>query len=200
VNFPTTFLESFGLRTSEGAFFGPEQNRMYLTVEPKSDAEVVVESRLSNGALNTTGYGESPEMANTTSKSTVTDPALQGSGARYTSVLNTTATFTPDINLSGSYNIYVTMGAGSNNNAVASYTISRPAGNITGNVNLVYTDTTLVNQWKLLQTGVLLPAGKQTSITFSNTNGDNFTGARFVMDAVRFSRLANSDVADWSIY
>ncbi len=200
VNVPTSFRESFGLRTSEGLFFGPEQNRIHLTIMPKTDAEIVVESRRPDGGLNTLNYSESPALANTTSKSSVTDPPVFSTGARYNAIVNSTAVFTPNIVSAGTYNLYVTMGAGSNNNAVASYNITRPAGNLSGVVHLVYTDLALVNQWKLLAAEVVLPAGTQSSITFTNTNGDNASGRRFVMDAVRFSRLANSQVADWSIY
>jgi hypothetical protein len=197
---PTSYVESFGLRTAQGVFFGPEQNRVHVTVMPKTDAEVVVESTLPNGQVNTFAYSESPALSNTTSKSSVSNPPVHGMGARFNAAVGSTATFTPDIPSAGSYNVFVTMGAGSNNNALTNYTIMRPQGNITGSVRLTYTDPALVNQWKLLESGVELQAGTGNSIRFTNVDGNNASGRRFVMDAVRFSRLAESGVTDWSIY
>lgn len=168
-----------------------------------SSADVIVESRLSNGSLNTTSYSENPTMANTSSKSSA--PGLSGSttqGARYRESLPASATFTPNLPLAGNYNVFVTVGGTSNNLAKANYTINNAGTPRTGQVNLYYNDASVANNWKLLAGNVPFAAGSGGSITFSNVDGDgtgSLAGLRFVMDAVKFE-FASSAVADWQLY
>lgn len=208
---PTTssvlnLVESFGLVTSGNVFFGPEQNRLYVTVVPASLAgEVVVESRQSDVAGTLTPsptYVESGSFSNTTSKSSVPVPDAIGTGARFSTTVGNSATFRPDIPTAGTYDVFVTIGTGSNNNANASFVIDSTGADVTGSVALSFTDPTVVNQWKQIADDVHFAAGTGGIITFTNVDGNNATGARFVMDAVRFS-LATPDptgVEGWNQY
>lgn len=158
---------------------------------------VIVESRLPNGNLTPSPtYAESPAMAHTTSKSTA--EGLSGSGARYSSTVNLVATFRPNLPVPGKYNVYVTMGAGSNNNADAAFTITGSGTPVTGNVALKNSNSAVVNQWLKIGTDVPFAAGTGGTVAFRNINGNSGT-ARFVMDAVRFE-LSESSVEDWQLY
>lgn len=163
-----------------------------------SSATVNVESRQPNGNITPTPtYTESTAMLPTSSKSTA--DGLQASGARYSTNVNMIATYRPNLPISGKYNIYVTMGSGTNNNSDAKFTITGTGTPVTGNVALRSSNTALVNQWYLLASDVNFSAGTAGTIAFQNLNGNASTGARFVMDAVKFE-LVKSDVADWQLY
>lgn len=200
----TTVEESYVLVDGTNTAFGPHQNRLYLTVlPPADDTDIVVESRVSSGAgggvTPSPSYVETGAFANTSSKSTVTIPPVVGAGGRYNTTINSTATFRPNITIAGTYNVYITMGSGSNNNAVASYVIDNAGADIAGSVNLTFTDSFLVNTWKLLESDVEFSAGTSEGITLTNTNGNSGSGARFVSDAVRFE-LVIAKVQDWDLY
>jgi len=190
----TSIIESYVLVDAANTAFGPHQNRLYVTVTPPATAnDLVIESRLpapGGGVTPAPAYEELDAFSNTTSKSTVLVPAVSGAGSRYNNVVGRRAAFRPTIVTSGRYSVYVTMGSGSNNNALASYIIDNADADISGTVNLTTSDTSLVNQWKLLQSNVHFLAGDPASITFRNENGNNSVGARFVMDAVRFELTA----------
>ncbi len=162
-------------------------------------ADVIVESRLSNGNVTPSPtYVESGGMFPTTSKSSA--PGLTGSGARYGTTINQTATFRPNLPVPGGYNIYVTMGPGNNNDALTEYTITGSGPLITGQKRLVFTDANLVNQWALLSANVQFAAGTNGTLRFKNLDGNGSSpGNRFVMDAVRFE-LVSSGVDDWQLY
>lgn len=157
--------------------------------------DVIVESRLSGGGLNSTRYSESPALADTTSKSTA--PGLVAPGARFLGSGSGAATFTPNLT-AGLYNVYVTMGAGSNNTSTANWTITHNGASVTGSVNLSFNQTDLVNNWKLLASNVNFAAGTGGNITFTATSALSST-TRFVMDAVKFE-YTGSSVADWQLY
>ncbi|HMZ50782.1 MAG TPA: phosphodiester glycosidase family protein, partial [Candidatus Sumerlaeota bacterium] len=199
---PQFIEESFALVDNLGNFFGPWQNRIYVTVNaPPAAGEIVVESRDVAGNLTAAPtYQETGSFGNTTSKSTATSPSLFAPGARYNNTVGSTGTFRPNITQSGIYNVYVTLGSGSNNNANASFVIKNAGTDVTGSVYLNYTNTsTLVNKWHLLASGVPFTAGGTAEIKFTNLDGNSGSGARFVMDAVRFSGPIAS-VGDWTIY
>jgi uncharacterized lipoprotein YddW (UPF0748 family) len=168
--------------------------------------DVYVESRTNSGGLTPTpSYAENAAFSDTTSKSTVNSPGtLSGSGARYTATVGRTATFTPFISQPGNYNIYVTLGSGSNNNAHANYVATNSAADRLGSVYLTTgagAPANLVNGWCLLESNVPMPAGQTKGITFTNVDGNAAIGARFVMDAVRYEFVsATSQVIDWSVY
>jgi hypothetical protein len=144
-------------------------------------------------------------MSNTSSKSSA--PGLSGSttqGSRFREALPASATFTPNLALAGTYNVYVTVGGGSNTNnlAKANYTINNAGSPVTGQVNLYYNDASVGNAWKLLASDVPFAAGSGGSITCVNVDGDGagaLAGIRFVMDAVKFE-FAGSAVLDWALY
>jgi uncharacterized lipoprotein YddW (UPF0748 family) len=167
-----------------------------------SGATVIVESRQPSGALTPTpAYTESVIMANTTSKSTAEGLVAlpPDSGARYSTNVGMVATFRPNLPVAGGYNVYVTMGAGANNNSTAKYTITGTGTAITGNVELRNSNAAVVNKWYLLASGVNFDAGTAGTISFQNLNGNSGTGARFVMDALKFE-LATSAIPDWQLY
>jgi len=160
---------------------------------------VIVESnRPDKSVTPAPAYSEtSGAMAYTSSKSTL--PGLTGDGARYGFTANQVATFKPNLPVTGGYNVYVTMGAGSNNNADADFTITGSEAPVTGSVALKNSNTDLVNQWYLLAGNVKFNAGQSGSVAFKNITGTASTGKRFVMDAVRF-QLVTSGVDDWQLY
>jgi uncharacterized lipoprotein YddW (UPF0748 family) len=163
---------------------------------------VIIESRQPNGAVSPPSvYTESIGMADTSSKSTA--PGLTAlpptSGARYSTNVGMVATFRPNLPLAGSYNVYVTMGAGSNNNATAKYTITGSGPAVTGNVELRNSNAALVNKWYLLASNVNFDAGTGGTVAFQNLTGNAGVGSRFVMDAVKFE-LTSSAVNDWQLY
>jgi hypothetical protein len=187
----TTVEESFMLVDDGLTSFGPHQNRLYLTVIPPADGtELVIESRLAasegGGVTPAPAYQESGPFSNTTSKSNVMMPNVLGAGGRFNFTPGSTATYRPDITIAGTYNVYITMGPGSNNNANASYVISNAGTEVTGSINLRFDDASLVNQWKLLASDVLMEVGSSDGITITNVDGASASGNRFVMDAVRF--------------
>ncbi|CAN5472693.1 hypothetical protein BH09SUM1_BH09SUM1_31470 [soil metagenome] len=194
--------ESYSLVDGSGNFFGPWQNRLYVVVNgPATAGQIVVESRDAAGNTTTSpAYAETGSFGATSSKSTVSSPVgVTAPGARYNNGVGSTATFKPTITQTGNYNIYVTMGSGSNNNANASYVITNSGANVTGSVNLTNSDSSLVNKWLLLKSNVPFTAAGNNGITFTNVDGNNSVGARFVMDAVRFEGPVTS-VGDWMIY
>jgi len=199
-----TIEESYVLIDGTSTPFGPHQNRLYLTVTPPADeSDIVIESRVSSGegggVTPAPAYEETGSFSNTSSKSSVSNPAVTGAGGRYNFTVNSTATFRPTIAIAGNYDVYVTMGAGSNNNATASYIIDNAGADVTGSVDLTFTDSGLVNQWKLLESNVPFSVGNSEGITFTNTDGNSASGARFVMDAVRFE-LDTTAIDGWSLY
>ncbi|MCC6546912.1 phosphodiester glycosidase family protein [Candidatus Sumerlaeota bacterium] len=199
---PQFIEESFALVDNLGNFFGPWQNRLYITVNaPPAAGEIVLESRDVAGNLTAAPtYVESGSFGNTTSKSTVTSPGVFAPGARYNNAIGSTGTFRPTITQSGNYNVYVTLGAGSNNNAAASFVIKNAGADVTGTVNLTSTDTaTLLNKWHLLAAEVPFTAGGTAELVLTNVDGNSSIGKRFVMDAVRFSGPV-STVNDWTLY
>lgn len=193
--------ESYSLVTNTGTHFGPWQNRVYAVVSaPATAGEIVVESRDVGGTVTASpAYAETGSFGSTTSKSTVTGPGLSGAGSRYNNGVGATGTFRPTIVTAGNYNVYVTLGSGTNNNANASWVLTNAGANVTGTVSLSYTNTNLVNKWLLLASNVPMNAGSTAGITFTNVDGNNSIGARFVMDAVRFSG-PTTQVDDWMIY
>jgi hypothetical protein len=169
--------------------------------------DIYVESRQSAanaGALTPSpAYSEAGggALADTTSKSTAT--GLVGAGSRYTGTVGRTATFKPNITTAGTYNVYVTLGSGSNNNAHASYTLTNSGTDRTGTVYLSTSGgpSGLVNGWYLLESNVTMPTGQTKGITLTNVDGNNTVGFRFVMDAVRFELVsATASIPDWSMY
>ena len=192
VTSPETHVQSFTLAESgTNTPFGPHQVRIYATILPPPDsARIVVESRQPNGELTQppeyVEYGSPRGFLNTIAKSTADDPPVLGAGARFSTSPGSTATFRPQIETTGNYDVYVTIGGGTNNNANAAYSIATSEGTITGSVHLTHEDESLVNGWKLLESDIPLEAGTAAAITFTNVDGDNATGARFVTDAVLF--------------
>ena len=193
--------ESFALVDGSGNFFGPWQNRVYAVVTSTLAAgEIVVESRDAAGNVTASpAYSESGSFANTSSVSTASNPGLSAPGGRYNTTIGSTATFHPTIVTAGNYNVYVTLGSGTNNNCVANFSIANAGAPVTGSANLAYTNGAVVNQWLLLASNVPMAAGTSGGITFTNTNGNASTN-RFVMNAVRFSGPLTSVRDDWSIY
>lgn len=192
----TAYREHFALYDSVEGRFGPADNelRLTLTVSPPVGAEVVVESRLPTGALTPGPSYTEPAgaLADTSSKSVISSgPVLVGVGARYTATIGRKGRFQPELPAAGLYNVYVTLGSGSNNNANADWVLTAPDVQRTGSVNLTVSDSTLVNRWKLLASEVPLPAGSATAIEFTNLDGNAASGKRFVMDSVRFERTAD---------
>lgn len=201
-----------GITYTAGPF--PEAGNYYFRVVPVDDynnhglstvigpvavasSTVIVESRTPSGGLTPAPtYTESIPMGNTTSKSNA--GGLLAPGARYSTNAGMVATFRPDLPVGGTYSVYVTMGAGTNNNSDAQYTISGSDPDITGNVALKHTNSALVNKWLLLESGVSFDNGTDGFISFLNVNG-NAGGARFIMDAVKFE-LEESGVDDWALY
>lgn len=138
-------------------------------------------------------------MSNTTSKSTA--PGLTASGARYSGNVGMVATFKPALSVPGTYNVFVTMGSGSNNNANASYSIDGASSYITGNVALKFSNSALVDKWLQLESSVYFDLSVQPSIAFTNVDGNSGSGHRFVMDAVKFELVAqNTETKDWQLY
>ncbi len=163
-----------------------------------SSADVIVESRRANDTVTPAPtYVESGgSMLRTSSKSSA--PGLVGVGAQFGTTINQTATYRPNLPVAGGYNVYVTMGGTSNNNALVQYTITGTGTPETGQKRLVYTDAALANQWLLLESDVQFAAGTAGTISFKNLDG-NSGSKRFVMDAVRFE-LVSSGVSDWQLY
>ncbi len=208
----TFFEENFALYRA-GTRFGPADNEAGLDifVEPPVGSNVIVESRRANGDL-TPSSPETPtsstysepagSLSNTTSKSVIPpgQPQLVGVGARFTTNSNVgrKGRFTPYLPVDGLYNVYVTVGATSNNDANASWVINDGVSNVgTGTVHLFYQDTTVANAWKLLAGDVSLNAGRNAFVELTNDGGNN----RFVMDAVRFELTAtNSHAESWELY
>lgn len=184
--------ESVALAGADGVPFGPHQNRVSLTVlPPPNPRDFVVESRAAasqgGGVTARPAYEESGAFADTVSKSRADSPALMGAGARFSTSIGSTATFRPEFEEAGQYNVYLTMGAGSNNNARAGFTIAGTGGEVTGTISLSHSGSeALVDGWKLIASGVRFDAGGGHSVMFTNIDGDNGRGRRFVMDAVRF--------------
>jgi len=146
---------------------------------------------------------------NTSTKSTAVPSAIRGDGSRFTGTVGQTATFRPNITQSGYYNIYITAGLpGDNVEATASYVATNQSSDRTGSVVIktkVASPTPgLTNAWLLLQSNVPMPLGQAKGITFTNVNGNNSTGFRFVMDAVRYELITpdplGSGVGDWTMY
>lgn len=218
VSVPTSYLETFALYQTGVGRFGPADNeaRLSLFVELPIGSNIVVESRRPDGTLTpstpltSSTYLETPVggLADTSSKSVIPaspGPIVVGSGARYTSnsVANQgkKARFRPLLANPGLYSVYVTVGAGSNNDCNAGWEIKLASDNSTlgsGTVRLAFDDTTVANNWKLLASNVSLPAGSDGYIEFTNNGGAN----RFVMDAVRFELTAptGSTVTTWQTY
>ncbi len=208
----TYFEENFALYES-GSRFGPADNAAGLSifVEPPVGSNVIVESRRPNGdvtpSTQETGtsstYSEpAGALSSTTSKSVIPvgQPQLVGVGARFTSNANIgrKGRFTPYLPEDGLYDVYVTVGATSNNDANATWVVNDgTATAATGNVHLYYQDSTVADAWKLLASDVQLPQGHNAWIEFTNAGGNN----RFVMDAVRFELTTIlTDVGNWEIY
>lgn len=168
-----------------------------------TSADVIVESRQSNGAVTASPtYVETGTFANTTSKSAA--PGLVGSGARFSTNLNVIATFRPDIPVSGGYNVYATIGgiASSNNNALVEYTIIGSASPVTGQYRFIFNDPAVADNWLLIGSDVQFSAGTAGTVALKNLDGDGtgpMAGNRFVSDAVRFE-LVSSGVDDWQLY
>ena len=165
--------------------------------------DIYVESRQSGGTLTSSPtYAESAAFTDTTAKSTLSE--LSGTGGRFATVVGRTATFKPNLTQAGNYNVYVTLSSGSNNNAHATYTLTNNGADRTGSVfltTLTGSPAGLVNGWYQLESNVPMPAGQTKGITFTNVDGNNSVGARFVMDAVRFEFVSFlSSVNEWSLY
>jgi len=206
------FEENFALYQG-GVRFGPPDNEAGLAifVEPPVGSNVIVESRRPNGDL-TPSSPETPtsstysepagNLSNTTSKSNIPagQPQLAGDGARYTSSANVgrKGRFTPYLPESGLYNVYVTVGATSNNDAETSWAVVSEGSTVAdGTQRLYYLDSSVANAWKLLSTGVQLGSGREAYIEFTNEGGNN----RFVMDAVWFELTATTgDPTQWQVY
>ncbi len=169
-----------------------------------TSADVIVESRQSDGALTPSPtYAESGgAFAPTSSKSGA--PLLMGSGARYTTTLGATATFRPNLPLSGGYNVYATVGGvgSSNNNAMVQYSIFGTQIPLVGQYRFRYNDPAVADNWLLIGSNVQFAAGTSGSVALKNVDGDGtgaLEGNRFVSDAVRF-QLVSSGVDDWQLY
>jgi hypothetical protein len=195
---PQAYLEHLALYNTSTGRFGPADNevRLSVTVAPPSDANIVVESRTPTGSNTPAPSYSEPAgaLSATTSKSVIPagqGPGLVGSGSRFGNTIGRKGRFQPNLPLPGLYNVYVTLGAGTNNNALTSWTITGGPAPVSGEIRLTFTDNTLVNRWKLLASNVPLPAGTGSAIEFTNLDGNDATGKRFVMDAVRFERVGS---------
>lgn len=161
-----------------------------------TSGDLIVESR-QIGTLSTTPNTTSPTFSvtgtfsDTSSKSSAS--GLQASRSLFNTVPGSTATFAPAFANTGRYNVYITIagGAGNSNNfADANFTIHHAEGSTSGTVALKWNDATISNTWKLIGSDLKFlagPAGSSNArIVLTNVNGNNATGARFVVDAVRF--------------
>jgi hypothetical protein len=161
-----------------------------------TSGDVIVESR-QIGTLASTPNTPSPTFSitgtysDTASKSTA--PGLLASRSLFNTVPGSTATFAPAFANTGRYNVYITIagGAGNSNNfADANFTIHHAEGSTSGSVALKWNDSTISNTWKLIGSDLKFfagPAGSSNArIVLTNVNGNNASGARFVVDAVRF--------------
>lgn len=191
---PTALLETFALHHSDVGRFGPADSavRLSIFVRPSPGNSIIVESRRPDGTLTPSMYEETGSFADTSSKSIpVEGPALAGAGARFVpsepSSHGKKARFRPMLPSAGNYNVYVTVGNGPNNDALAKWELVNGTNVLAGGtVQLAFHDPTVANAWKPLASGIALPAGSETYIEFTNMPG----GAnRFVMDAVQFERV-----------
>lgn len=166
-------------------------------------SDVVLESRLSNGALNTAHYSESGALSDTTSESVMPGVLVNG-GSRYGTALGISGTFTPNLPVAGKYNVYVTLATasggdspGPSNNANAGVQIINSGSTVNTSVVLA-PGPTISNTWKLLASEVQFAAGTSGYIRFTNNGGSG----RFCMDAVKFELVApeQSAVNDWQLY
>lgn len=190
-------------------------NKTAVQVGPTvvSGLDIYIESRLSvaNGSGTTAApaYVETSTFTggsagNTTAKSSAS--GLVGAGSRVSIVPGQTAAFKPNITQAGAYNVYITLddnATNSNADANANYVVTNTGADRTGSVYLdpVLGPSDMINDWHLLEADVLLPLGQTKGITLTNVDGNNNTGKRFVIDAVRFElETITTSVDDWSMY
>ena len=156
---------------------------------PAPTAETaIVNSRGSAGYTELAGT-----WADTTSASSATGAYA---GSRYTASVTASAKFTPNLTAASLYNVYVTLGSGSNNNSPgAGWALTVNGSTVaSGTVNLTSSNTDIVNKWYKLTT-VSMPAGSNTTITFTNNNASSSGTQRFVMSGVKFEPTGSTPVS-----
>ena len=167
----------------------------------------IVESRNSAGDL-VFGYDEQRSLAgtpfaDTTVKSSA--PGLVGKGGRYigSGGHRASAEFRPVDLGSGSYNVYLTLSYGANNYSPgAGWELC--SGNTvlsSGTVDLLYTNSDIVNKWYRLCGPVDLPDGPDTVLKITNNYANsNSVKGRFVTDAAKFEYIPRTAVQNWCLY
>ncbi len=161
---------------------------------------VIVEARDAAGTVTASPtYVESGAYANTVAKSA--NSLLSGTGARFSTTIGNTGTFSPTITSAGLYDVYYIIDGGpSNGSAEANSTYSittNLAGSESGSFNIDKDITAFINDEFVKVNTTSVPvaagaAGSAISITFTNVDGDGAgaaPGNRFVMDSALFLKV-----------
>jgi len=156
-----------------------------LTTASVTVSDVIVESRLADGSLNSNPPYSDTLFANSTLKSTAS--GLSGVGSRY--AFNTGSTFAVNPALAvagGSYDVYVTHGSASSISADLVVAISESGcTGLPGNTGLFR--QSYANAWENIGRITLNSGNAVAALTFSYSSGTlNSTNGRFYSDAVKF--------------
>ncbi len=173
-------------------------NSAATTVGPvtaSSGAEIIIESRDSAGVTTTpaNGYTQTGSWFSGGSSVKSTASGLVGTGTEFStnSSLNASYTITPDIQVAGLYDIYITTpSAASIDAANSTFSITHAGGPTNGTVALTAANTG--NQWTLLASGIQFAVGTGGSVTVSEASPQ---GNRFYSDAMRFVLPGTTPVA-----
>jgi uncharacterized lipoprotein YddW (UPF0748 family) len=178
----------FRVRSRNGSGLWSATSDSTFTTKPSSANDVVIESRLSTGALNSNPpYQETGAWADSTGKSGA--EGLVGTGARFTGAATATFSWKPSLPIAGAgYDVYLTHHSlgGSISPAL---TIAIGQAGCTG---LPLTTTVFQNgggsTWEYLGRMQLDPNVSQPVITFSYVSGTLSTtpGQRWYADAAKF--------------
>lgn len=148
--------------------------------------EIIIESRTPAGTITPVAQGYSQSGSWFSGGSTVksTAPGLVGVGSEFSTntTLDASYTFTPNIQVAGLYDIYITTpSAGSVNAANSRFSINHVGGPTTGTIALTSANTG--NKWTLMASNIQFAAGTSGSVTISENAPQ---GDRFYSDAIRF--------------
>lgn len=193
-----TLTEAFGLVQEGVTWFGPEQNRLSITVAPEGGiavSDIIVESRA--GGQNTGWYSESGGWADSGAQCTVTG-ATAGIGMRYGSTSRSVAglkvaTYRPVVTVAGQYEVFAAWGAASNRRWPITYKVTDNQG----------TTKTLVDQAATANVWLSLglhnfDAGSGGDVQISNEDID--TAGSMFAGPVKFQFVRPAGVRDWHLH
>jgi len=106
-------------------------------------------------------------------------------------IANASCTWTPDLPLAGTYNVYCWYTSGSNRTVAATYRTYHAAGVTTTTLN----QTTAGQQWNLIASGVPFAAGSGGYVTMDNVTGEASGSKVLIGDAIRFVWTGGDSVA-----